>query len=103
MTHWIHVADTDDVDEQDVMQVEVAGQVLAIYRLDDGFFATDGICSHAHACLADGFVMDDFIECPLHQGRFDIRTGKAMNPPASVDLRTYPLKIEGSAIFVCMD
>ncbi len=103
MSDWLDVANADDIDEDDVIQVEVEGQVLAIYRLEDGFYATDGICSHAEACLADGFVMDGFIECPLHQGRFEIKTGKARSAPATEDLRTYELKIEGSRILVRLD
>lgn len=103
MAKWHHVANADDIDEEDVIQVDVAGRILAIYRLEDGFYATDGICTHAQACLADGFVMDGFIECPLHQGRFDIKTGKAKSPPASENLRTYDLKIEDSRILVHLD
>ena len=103
MTHWHCVANTGDVEEDDVIRVEVEGRVLAIYRLQDEFHATDGICTHAEACLADGFVMDGFIECPLHQGRFDIRSGKAKSPPATKDLRTYDLKIEDSRILVRLD
>lgn len=103
MAKWHHVANTDDIDEDDVLQVEVAGRIFAIYRLQDGFYATDGICTHAQACLADGFVMDGFIECPLHQGRFDIKTGKAKGLPASEDLRTYDLKVENSSILLRLD
>ena len=50
--------------------------------------------------LADGLVMDDVIECPLHQGRFDIRTGKALSAPVCVDLKTYETKVENDRVFV---
>ena len=100
MSDWHPVANTKDIDEDDVIQVDVAGHILAIYRLNDRFYASDGLCTPAQACLADGFVMDGFIECPLHQGRFDIKTGKAKSPPASKDLRTYDLKVEESSILV---
>ena len=40
------------------------------------------------------------IECPLHQGRFDVRSGKALSAPVCVDLRTWPLKIENGEIFL---
>ncbi|KAA3622051.1 MAG: non-heme iron oxygenase ferredoxin subunit [Proteobacteria bacterium] len=103
MPDWRYVANTDDIDEEDVIRVEVDGRVLAVYRLEDGFYATDGTCTHADACLSDGFVMDGFIECPLHQGRFEIRTGKAKSPPATEDLRTYELKIEDARILVRLD
>lgn len=44
--------------------------------------------------------MDGEIECPMHQGIFDIKTGKAKSPPACVDLKTYPVKSEEGNIFI---
>ncbi|HEX7074738.1 MAG TPA: non-heme iron oxygenase ferredoxin subunit [Hyphomicrobiaceae bacterium] len=101
--NWHEVAVVGDIDEDDVIQVEIAGRVLAIYNSGGEFFASDGICTHEFACLADGLVMDGIIECPLHQGRFDIKTGKAKSPPVSVDLKTYPVRVEGTAIHVQLD
>ena len=60
----------------------------------------DGICTHEEAHLADGLVIDDVIECPLHQGRFHIPSGKAKSPPVCVDLKTYPVKLEDGEIFI---
>lgn len=97
---WIEVMDANDIDEDDVARAEVAGRVLAIYRVDGTFYATDGICTHEAACLSEGFVFDGVIECPLHQGRFDIRSGKALSPPVSRNLATYPVKVEGTTVFV---
>ncbi len=99
---WVAAADVAGIDEDDVTRVDVAGRVLAIYHVDGAFYATDGMCTHEAACLADGFVFDGAIECPLHQGRFDIRSGKALSPPVSRDLRTYPVKVEGTTVFVCL-
>ena len=41
------------------------------------FYATDGMCTHEDVHLEDGLVMDDEIECPMHQGIFNIKTGEA--------------------------
>ncbi|GJL83401.1 MAG: ferredoxin [marine bacterium B5-7] len=100
MANWYKVSHVDEIEEDDVIQVDVDETVLCVYHVDGSFFATDGICTHEHACLTDGFVMDGVIECPLHQGRFDIRTGKALSPPVTVDLKVYPVKIENSEIWV---
>jgi 3-phenylpropionate/trans-cinnamate dioxygenase ferredoxin subunit len=97
---WIAVADADEIDEEDVIEVEAGGRVLAVYRIKDGYFASDGICTHEHARLADGFVMGKQIECPKHQGRFDVRTGDVKGPPVSVPLCTYPVKVEDGTIHV---
>ena len=73
---------------------------IAIYNLDGQFYATDDICTHAYASLADGYVEGELIECPLHGGCFDIKTGKAMTPPVTEDLKTYEVKIDGEQILV---
>jgi naphthalene 1,2-dioxygenase system ferredoxin subunit len=73
---------------------------IALYRVGDEFFATDNICTHAHAYLTDGFQEGCTIECPLHAGCFDIRTGKALTAPVTEDIRTYPVRVEGEDILV---
>ena len=91
----------DDVEEEDVIRFDHDGRTYAIYRSpDDEYFATDGLCTHEQAHLADGLVMDDIIECPKHNGRFDYRTGEAKGAPVCVDLRTYPVKVEDGKVFI---
>ncbi|OVZ56868.1 naphthalene 1,2-dioxygenase [Pigmentiphaga sp. NML080357] len=100
MAEWTDVAATDDVPEDDVIGVQAAGKDLALYSVDGEFYATDNICTHGHARLCDGFLEGHEIECPLHQGRFDVRSGKAMCAPLTEDIRTYPLKVEGGRIWL---
>lgn len=97
---WIKVALAQELGNDEVKMVTVAGYGVALYRVEDEFFATDGMCTHGKALLAEGFVEDGCIECPLHQGRFDIRTGKAMCAPVTTDLRTLAVKREGDDIYV---
>ena len=52
------------------------GLNLALYHVGDAWFCTDNICTHAFALLTDGWLEGHVIECPLHGGQFDIRTGK---------------------------
>lgn len=98
--NWIDVASADDLPEDDVIGIEIAGKSLALYQVDGAIYATDNICTHGNARLCDGFLDGHEIECPLHQGKFDIRNGKAMCAPLTEDVRTYPVKIEGSRVFV---
>ena len=65
-----------------------------------GFYATDGFCTHEEEILADGLVLGEIIECPRHQGRFHIPSGKAKSGPVCVDLRTYPTKVEADHIYI---
>ena len=94
------VAQTSDIEEDEAMQVRIGDLVLAIYNVGGKFFATDDTCTHAFASLADGYVEDGCIECPLHGGIFEISTGKAQDIPVSVDIKTYPVRVEGTDIYV---
>ena len=91
----------DDVEEEDVIRFDHGGKVFAIYRSpDDRYYATDGLCTHEQISLADGLVMDDIIECPKHNGRFNYKTGEARGAPVCVNLRTYKVKVENGAVFI---
>lgn len=99
--HWIDVCEANEIDAEDVRRFDHGGRTFAVYRTAAGeVFATDGLCTHERAHLAGGLVMGDIIECPKHNGRFDIRTGKARRAPACIDLKTYPAKIEGRRILI---
>jgi len=97
---WQAVCPVADIDEEDVIQFQHGGKLYAIYHTPSGFYATDGRCTHEQEFLADGLVIGEIIECPRHQGRFHIPSGKAKGAPVCVDLATYPTKIEGGQIFV---
>jgi apoptosis-inducing factor 3 len=100
---WQRAASLSDLADGGVVGVHVGATPVALYKLDGEVFATHGICTHAMAILADGFVEDGKIECPLHQGLFDIKSGKALTAPLTEDLRTYPVKIEGNDVLVDLD
>ena len=100
---WQHAASLNSIRDGGVIGVNIQGTPVALYRLHGEVFATHGICTHALALLSEGWVEDGKIECPLHQGQFDIRTGKALCAPLTQDLRTYAVKLEGDDIFVDLD
>ena len=100
MSQWHVVCKTHEIDEEDVLQFDHADKCYAVYNTEKGYFATDGICTHEHQELADGLVIGTVIECPLHQGRFEITDGKALSAPVCVDLKTYPVKIESDTVYI---
>ena len=101
---WIPVCGVDDIDEEDVIRFDHGGHAFAIYRSPEGtFHATDGLCTHERAFLSEGLVMDDIIECPKHNGRFNYKTGEATRAPARVDLRTYPVMVDAGQVFLKLD
>jgi 3-phenylpropionate/trans-cinnamate dioxygenase ferredoxin subunit len=100
MSDWVKACACDDIDEEDLIRWDHGGRTYAIYNTDDGFFATDGMCTHEEQHLEDGLVTGDVIECPLHQGRFNIKSGKALSSPVCIDLKTYPVMVEGGDVYV---
>jgi 3-phenylpropionate/trans-cinnamate dioxygenase ferredoxin component len=101
MTPWIEVCAVGAIAEEDVKKFDHSGKTYAVYRSpDDQYFATDGLCTHEQVHLADGLVMDNIVECPKHNGRFDYRTGAARGAPVCVDLKTYPVKVEAGKVFI---
>ncbi len=100
--NWTDVSSLDAVPEEDVIGIDLEGKSVALYKVDGEVFATDNICSHGNARLCDGFLEGHEIECPLHQGKFDVRNGKAMCAPLTEDIKSYPVKIEGSRVFVAL-
>ncbi len=101
MSQWIDACATDEIDEEDLIRFDHGGRTYAIYHSPEGkFYCTDGLCSHEQVHLADGLVMGHLIECPKHNGQFDYRTGEAKRAPVCVNLRTYPVKVEGGRILI---
>ena len=98
--NWHLVGTTDNMEVEDILRFDHENKTFCIYMLEDGFYATDGICTHETVHLEDGIVMDNEVECPMHQGVFDIKTGKAVSPPACDDLKTYPVKVEDNNIYI---
>ncbi len=94
------VAKTGDVDEGEVIAVSVGRIDIGLYRLDGEIYALNDICTHAYAAMSDGFFEDGQIECPLHGACFEVKTGKALTAPATIDLEKYPVKIDGDQILV---
>ena len=98
--NWVLACNADEVDDEDVMRFDHGGKTYAIYNLDGRFYATDGYCTHEKQHLAEGFVMDGLIECPLHMGQFDIETGDAVAGPVCINLATYEVKLEGGKVYL---
>ena len=95
---WTPVATLADFAATDAIAVAVVGKEIAVYLVAGEVFATANRCTHGDARLCDGFVEGHEVECPLHQGRFDVRSGAATCPPADVALATYPARLVGERI-----
>ncbi len=100
---WVDAAAVDDVPADDVIGIVVAGRPVALYGVAGEIYATDNICSHGQAELCDGFLEGYEIECPMHQGRFDIRSGLPACAPVTEAIRSYPVKIEGARVWLAIE
>jgi naphthalene 1,2-dioxygenase system ferredoxin subunit len=101
MTTRRRVARLKDVPDGECIAVELEDREIALYRVDSQVYATDNLCTHGAARLCDGFLDGYTIECPLHQGSFDIRHGNVLREPAEDPLQTYVVEVdEQGEIFV---
>jgi nitrite reductase/ring-hydroxylating ferredoxin subunit len=99
--NWVRVAALADVAPGSAVGVEIMGLSLAVYHLDGGeVCVTDNVCTHAFALLTDGWLEGCLIECPLHAGQFDVRTGKGQGAPIEEDLKTFKCRVEAGEILV---
>ena len=100
---FVPAAPLANVPEGDLIGIMIEGRSIVLYKLDGEVFATQGLCTHGHAELAGGYVEGDLVQCPMHGGTFDIRTGKAVGDPCTVDLQVLPVKIEDDQILVALE
>ena len=97
---WFFVDTIDALDEDDFMRFDHRGETYILYKVKGELFATDGLCTHEAQHLEDGVLIGHIIECPLHQGRFDIRNGKCAGGPVCEHLKTYRVKVEADRLFI---
>lgn len=97
---WYASIAVEELYTKGIAAIDVDGLRLALFCLEGKIFATSNICTHAFAILTDGQIENGCIECPLHQGLFDIRTGKAQGAPVSKDLATYEVKIVDGVVWI---
>ena len=97
---WTDVAAEDELFEGASIAVAANGLDIALHCIDGQPFATDNLCTHGAGRLCEGFLEGHEIECPLHQGRFDVRDGRPLCEPVTEALRSYPVKIDGRRVLL---
>lgn len=90
---WIEVCAAVDLGPADVIRFDHGRKTYALYRDSDGvLYATDGICTHGNTHLAGGLVKGKIIECPKHNGRFNLADGSPARAPVCRGLATFPIR-----------
>lgn len=99
MANWVKISSINEFKGR-VMVYRWAEKPIAIFRLDDGYYAIEDRCSHEEAALSEGEIENGKVECPLHGALFDIKTGKNLSLPAVLPVKSYRVKIENGDIFL---
>jgi naphthalene 1,2-dioxygenase ferredoxin component len=98
---WIKAISTDEINNNDGLGLaQVAGHQVAFFAVEGQYYATSDKCTHGRASLSQGYLEGHLIECPLHQGRFDVRTGAAVSLPCKVNLRTFPVQVVEGFVYI---
>lgn len=97
---WHSAGNIDNYPVNESRSARVADKLIALFNVDGTLYATDAFCTHLHARLVQGRFENGQVECPVHQGRFDVKTGKALCAPLTRDLRCYSVRIEGNQVLV---
>lgn len=99
---FVAVAKLEEVPAGQKKLVEVGGIQILLCNSQDRIFAVRNLCSHAHEALDCGRMRSGWIACPVHGARFDLATGAPMNPPATLPIDTYEVRVEGDTIEVAV-
>jgi nitrite reductase/ring-hydroxylating ferredoxin subunit len=102
MTEWHDVGAVGLVEEGEVVGVAAGGKPIALFLNNGSYCALHDLCTHGEARLSDGYVEDGCIECPLHQGMFDIATGEPRQAPVTEAVRRYDVRVSGDRIEVAV-
>ena len=100
MAHFVKVATTDELEDQQTKLVEVEGQKIALFRVDGTFYALSDTCTHRGGPLSEGTVEGAEVTCPWHGAKFDIRSGAVVEPPAPQAVKSYPVRVTGADVEV---
>ena len=95
---WETVGVLEEIPDNGVLQSMLGDEEIVLCRVGAEVFALHNWCTHADARLSEGCLAGHELECPLHEGKFDVRDGRALCAPADEDVRTFPVRIVAGAI-----
>jgi 3-phenylpropionate/trans-cinnamate dioxygenase ferredoxin subunit len=99
---FVRVCSLADIPEPGAIGVQVGDLPVAVVRAGGEVFALHDVCSHEEVPLSEGDVYDRTLECWLHGSCFDLRTGAPTGPPATSPVPTYPVKVDGTDVYVAV-
>jgi len=100
MTGWVDAARAEKISVGIPVHVEIDGTHIAVFKLDEAFYAIEDICTHDGGQLTGGCIENDQIVCPRHGARFSIKTGEALTAPAYEPTAIFPVRIKNGMVQV---
>ena len=97
---YVRVGKASDVPAGRAEVFDVEDRKIAVFRLEDAFYAIEDICTHDGGPLAEGEIEEDQVICPRHGARFNIKTGAALTLPAVTPVESYPVRVEGNELYI---
>jgi 3-phenylpropionate/trans-cinnamate dioxygenase ferredoxin component len=102
MAAYMKVARVGEVSPGKMLTVTVNGQPVVLANVNGAIYAFGGLCTHADGPLGKGKLRGEVVECPFHGGQFEVRTGRAVMPPATQNILTLDVQVEGDDIHVAL-
>lgn len=99
---WRDLIEASKLEKNWVTRVEIGPRLIAVYDTPSGIYASLALCNHGGADLCDGYFDGHVIECPLHQGAFDVRDGKPVSAPATRIMRVFETRVQDGMVQVRM-
>lgn len=97
---WVRAASAGEIPPGGFKEVRLDDRTIAIFHLDDGYYAIEDVCTHDGGPLAEGILEGNVIECPRHGARFDVKTGAVLSLPAVTPVPTFEVRISGDEVQV---
>ena len=100
---FTRIAEVDELQPGSMRRVQIREHRILLANVDGRIYAADDTCPHEEASLSTGSLKGEWVKCPLHGSRFNVRTGEVVDEPAETNLQTYAVCVEGRHICVQID
>ena len=100
---FVVVPDAERLREKETLRIDIEGQVIAVAKIDNQLFAFQEFCTHRFGPLSEGCLDGFNVQCPWHNSRFDVRSGKVVEGPAKVDLKTFKIEVRGGKVGILLE
>ncbi|MGQ0280361.1 non-heme iron oxygenase ferredoxin subunit [Sphingopyxis sp. Q841] len=103
MTNWHKLVEAEKVVDGRPYSATIGNLKIGVFEVDGDYYAIGNVCTHAFALLTNGFQEGCLVECPLHAGFFDIKTGRAQGGIVDKDVDTFSVKKEDGWLYIAVD